>query len=131
MLRYYKTLARHGQVGSWPSEMSNVEKKSMNSGGRSFFEGMLKSPRTTSGVPSSGEQLRRASISSKRSQRKPGGRYITTMLNLKGSVTETAWNSKADVGRWSRGRTWWDHMGEMRRLDPPPRPVFLGEREKE
>ena len=29
-------------------------------------------------------------------------------------VTETAWNSNADTGRWSSERTWFDHMGEMK-----------------
>ena len=47
------------------SVRSNVEKKSMTSGGRSFTGGMLKSrlASTASSVPSSGEQLRRASVS--------------------------------------------------------------------
>ena len=45
---------------------SNVKKKSMNSGESSFSGGLLKSPRTMSGVPSSGEQPMRASISSKK-----------------------------------------------------------------
>ena len=96
-------------VGGWVERGENVrtkvEKKSMNSGECSFSGRMLKSPRTTSGVPSSGEQLRRVTIPSKKSQRGPGGRQSTTVLNLKRSVTETMWNSKADLGRWSRGRT--------------------------
>ena len=69
---------------------SNLEKKLINSDERSFSGGKLKSPRTSSGVPSSGEQLRRETISSKKSRRGPGRRQITTMLSLRGSVTETA-----------------------------------------
>ena len=45
----------------------------VNSDECSFSGWMLKSPRTTSGVPSSGEHLSRVSISSKKSQRGPGG----------------------------------------------------------
>ena len=58
--------------GEGKSVRSNVEKL-MNSGERSFSAGMLKSPRTTNGVPLSGEQLRRESISSKKSQTRPEG----------------------------------------------------------
>ena len=54
--------------GEEESIRSNVEKKSVNSGGW-----MLKSPRTMIGLPSSGKQLRRASISLRKSQRGPGG----------------------------------------------------------
>ena len=78
---------------------SNVEEKLKNSGEHSLSGGMLNSPRTTSSVQSSGEELRRVSISLKMSQRGPGGQSITTMLSLNGSVTETEWNSKADLGR--------------------------------
>ena len=88
--------------GDRDSVRSNLEKKLMNSDDCSFSGRSL---RTTSGVPLSGEQLRRVSISSKKSQR-----------------GETMWNSNADVGRWSRGRTWWDYVGEMRSPVPPPRP---------
>ena len=52
---------------------SNVEKKFMNSDECSFSGWMLKSPRTTSCVPSSVEQLGRMSISSKKTWRGPGG----------------------------------------------------------
>ena len=46
-------------------------------------------------------------------------------------MTETAWNSNADLGRWFRfrGRTWYDHKGEMRSLVLPPRHVCLMESE--
>ena len=54
---------------------SNVEKKSMNSDECSFPGWMLELPRTTSGVPLSGEQLRRASISTKKSRRGPGDHH--------------------------------------------------------
>ena len=49
---------------------SNVKKTSVNSGKCNISGWMLDSPRTTSGVTSSGKQLMRASIS----LRGPGGR---------------------------------------------------------
>ena len=60
--------------GEGESVGSNVVKKLVKSDKCNFSGWMLKSPRTTSGVPSSGKQLRRASISSKKSQKGPGGR---------------------------------------------------------
>ena len=54
------------------SVRSNQEKKSMNSDECRFAGWMLNSPWTTSGVPSSGEQPSWASVSSKKSQRRPG-----------------------------------------------------------
>ena len=69
--------------GEGESVRSDVEKKSMSSGECSFSGGVLKSPRTTSDVPSSGQQLRRASISSEKLPRGPGGREITTMCDRK------------------------------------------------
>ena len=59
--------------GDGESVRSNVEKKSMNSDECSFSGWMLKSPRAISGVPSSGDQLRRVSILSKKSWRGWGG----------------------------------------------------------
>ena len=101
--------------GEGESVRSDVEKKSMNSGESSFSVEMLKSPRTTSGVPSSGQQLRRASISSQESRRGPGGRLITTMWSLKGSVI---WAGGPEEGP---GRT---TVGKTRSPVPPP-PVCL------
>ena len=60
--------------GEWGSVRSNVEKKSVNSDECSVSGLMLKSPRTTSSVPSSGGQMTRGSISSKKSWKGPGGR---------------------------------------------------------
>ena len=50
--------------GEGDSVKSKVAKKLVSSGECNFSGRMLKSPRITSGVPSSGKQLRRASISS-------------------------------------------------------------------
>ena len=58
-----------GQWVDGESVRSNVEKKSMNSDKGSFSGWILKSPRTSS-VLFSGEQLRRASILSKKSERR-------------------------------------------------------------
>ena len=60
--------------GEGESVMSNVVKKLVKSDECNFSGWMLKSPRITSGVLSSGKQLRRTSISSKKSQKGPGGR---------------------------------------------------------
>ena len=50
--------------GEGDSVKSKVAKKLVSSGECNFSDRMLKSQRITSGVPSSGKQLRRASISS-------------------------------------------------------------------
>ena len=60
--------------GEWRGGECEITRgEEVNSDECSFSGWMLKSPRTTSGVPSSGEHLSRVSISSKKSQRGPGG----------------------------------------------------------
>ena len=59
-----KLVTSLGVGGEGESVQSKVVKKLVSSGECNFSGRMLKSPRITSGVPSSGKQLRRASISS-------------------------------------------------------------------